>query len=110
MDLFTQYRELPEVRVAMKNVYSWDDNCYETGYRHMKLYHWIIKDQHGVLNRLLCWVPGIISTISYQTRKANHLDLSPFDGLMTEAVEMGVRLITAASVRSSTVSAATGTA
>ena len=38
MNLFTQYRELPEVREAMKAVYGWDDNCYETGYRHMKLY------------------------------------------------------------------------
>ena len=105
MDLFTQYRKLPEVREAMKSVYCWDDNCYETGYRHMKLYHWIVKDQHGVLNRLLCWFPGILSTISYQTRKADHLDLSPFDGLMTEAVEMGVKLITAAySYRSGVIS------
>lgn len=105
MDLFTQYRKLPEVREAMKSVYGWDDNCYETGYRHMKLYHWIVKDQHGVLNRLLCWFPGILSTISYQTRKADHLDLSPFDGLMTEAVEMGVKLITAAySYRSGVIS------
>ena len=63
MDLFTQYRKLPEVREAMKSVYGWDDNCYETGYRHMKLYHWIVKDQHGVLNRLLCWFPGILTTI-----------------------------------------------
>jgi len=55
--------------------------------------------------QLLCWFPGILSTISYQTRKADHLDLSPFDGLMTEAVEMGVKLITAAySYRSGVIS------
>lgn len=96
MSLFTQYQELPEVHEAMKAVYGWDDDCYATGYRHMKLYHWIVKDQHGVLNKLLHRVPGLLSTISYQTRKADHLDLSPFDGLMAEAVDMGIRLVTAA--------------
>lgn len=95
MKLFTKYRDLPEVRETLKAVYGWDDDCYAIGYRHMKLYHWIVKDQHGVLNRIIGWLPGKLSTISYQTRKADQIDLSSFDGLMAEAVDMGIRLVTA---------------
>ena len=96
MELFTKYHDLPEVRQVMKAIYGWNDECYAIGYKHMKLYHWIVKDQHGVLNRLLCRMPGLLSALSYQTQNADHLDLSQFDGLMEEAVEMGVKLITAA--------------
>lgn len=49
-----------------------------------------------MLNRMICWIPGKLSTISYQTRKADRINLSPFDGLMAEAVDMGIRLVTAA--------------
>ena len=96
MGLFTKYPELPEVMEAIKTVYGWDDDCYTKGYRHMKLYHWIVKDQHGILNGILGWFPGQLSAMSYRTKKADHLDLTPFENLMSEAVDFGARLVTAA--------------
>ena len=96
MAFFTKYEKLPEIREAIKVVYGWDDDFYAIGYKHMKLYHWIVKDQHGVLNVILHLVPGFLSTISYRTNKANRLDLSPFQMLEEEAVQMGIQLVTAA--------------
>ena len=96
MRLFTRFPELPEVQEAMKTVYGWDDHCFATAYRHMKWYHWIIKDQHGWLHFLLHHIPGGLSAISYQTKRADSIDTSPFPALQEEAVRMGIRLITAA--------------
>lgn len=95
MGLFTAFPDLPEVKVAMKEVYGWDDNAYKIGHRHMKLFHWIIKDQHGFLNGLVGWLGGRFATISYRTKKADLLDLTHFAELEEQAVEFGVKLITA---------------
>ena len=90
MELFTDFPDLPEARAAMKTVYGWDDDCFETAYRHMKLYHRIVQDRHGILNALYP------KAVSYRTRLCDGMDLSPFDALEAEAVRLGVGLITAA--------------
>ena len=70
MGLFTVFPDLPEVRAAMKEIYGWDNYAYKIGHRHMKLFHWIIKDQHGILNGLVGWLGGIFAAISYRTKMA----------------------------------------
>ena len=95
MGLFTAFPDLPEVRAAMKEVYGWDDNAYMIGHRHMKLFHWIIKDQHGILNGIVGWLGGKFAAVSYRTKMADTVDLTPFVGLEEQAVDFGVKLITA---------------
>lgn len=96
MKLFTAFPDLQEVRQAMETVYGWNDDYYKIGHRHMKLYHWIVKDQTGVVNLFLHRFPGNLSAISYRNHKCDDMDLSPFDVLEEQAVEFGVNLITAA--------------
>lgn len=95
MELFTAFPDLPELKEAMKEVYGWDDNAYKIGHRHMKLFHWIIKDQHGILNGLVGWLGGKFVAISYRTKMADMLDLTPFGKLEEQSVDFGVQLITA---------------
>ncbi len=96
MRLFAPYPDLPGVREAMKNVYGWDDRYYRISYRHMKWFHWIAKDQHGLLEGILRKKAGKLSAVSYRTRRADQFDLSPFAPLEEEAVIFGAELITAA--------------
>lgn len=96
MKLFTQDPDLTAAQTALRTVYGWDDSCFAAGYRHMKLYHWLAKDQHGLLAAVLSHIPGGLSAVPFDTKRADHIDLSPFAALEKEAVEMGVRLVTAA--------------
>ncbi len=96
MKLFSSFPDLPEARDAMKTVYGWDDDCFRTGYRHMKLYHWIVKDQHGLLNALCGRAKGDRKAISYRNHLCDGMDLSPFDALADQAVDFGTELVTAA--------------
>ncbi len=98
MKLFTTYPDLPEAEAAIQNIYGWDDDCYKTGYRHMKLYHWLVKDQYGMLLFILEHSKRLVrhAARSYQTHLADNIDLSPFDELKDEAVELAVSMITAA--------------
>ncbi len=96
MALFTEFPALPEVRAAMREVYGWDDGCFETGYRHMKLYHRIAKDQSGIVNALLGRSRGDAAAVSYGNHLCDGMDLSPFAPLEEEAEELGAALITAA--------------
>ena len=93
MDLFTPFPDLPDVKDAMREVYGWDDDTYRIGHKHMKLYHWIIKDQLGVLTRLVGWLGGMFAAVSYRTKMADEIDLNPFVELEDRAVEFGVELI-----------------
>ena len=95
MDLFADFPDLPGVKEAMQKVYGWNDETYKLSYRHMKLFHWIVKDQHGVLNACLKRFPGKLSAISYSNNKCDNVDLSGFDALEEQAVAFGVDLITA---------------
>ena len=94
--LLPPFREPPEVRAAIKKIYGWDDTLYQTGYRHMKLYYRLVKDQHGALLFLLNLFYPSRAAKSYQTHLADEADLSPFQALEQEAVELGVKLVTAA--------------
>lgn len=96
MKLFTKYPALPEAEQAMQTVYGWRDDCFRVGYRHMKIYHWIVKDQFGLLNRLLEMLPGSRSCLSFRNHLCDNMDLSGFQRLEEEAVEFGVELIRAA--------------
>lgn len=94
--LITQYREVPGVRTAFKEVYNWDDDCYEAGFRHMKYYYSVAKDQKGWIEKAFHNTPGRLSTLSYRTKKADSLDLSWYDKVEDDAVVDAVRLITTA--------------
>ena len=96
MDLFAFYPELPELEQVIKKVYGWDDVLLGESYRWMKLYHLIVKDQHGILNALLGRRGGKYAALSYANHMCDDMDLSGFASLEDEAVDMGVRLITAA--------------
>ena len=96
MKLFTKYPDLPEAEQAMETVYDWRDNYFRIGYRHMKLYHWIVKDQLGLVIRILELLPGDRSYLSYRNNKCDDMDLSGFQSFAKEAIEFGVDLIQAA--------------
>ena len=96
MKLFTSFPELTEVKEAMNKIYGWDDSCFRTSYRHMKEFHWIIKDQSGLMNALFGRSKGKIAAFSYRNHICDGMDLSEFDHLYKESVEMAVRLVTAA--------------
>lgn len=93
--LFAKCPDLPEVREVIQKVYGWNDNCYAVGAKYMHLYYWIAKDQHGILNCVLHWMPGKLSSVSYRTKIADKLELAGFTDLERNAVERGVQLITA---------------
>lgn len=95
MQLFTKSPDLTEAQKAMQAVYGWDDDFYSIGYRYMKLYHLIAKDQHGVLRWLLRPFKKL-SAVPFDTKRADHLDLRPLDALVEDAVEMGTQLVSAA--------------
>ena len=61
----------------------------------MKGFHWIVKDQSGFLNALVGRRKGRIAVMSYRNHIYDGMDLSGFDHLYRESVEMAVRLITA---------------
>lgn len=96
MKLFTRLPELPEVDAAIERVYGWTDTRYQISCRHMKAYHWIVKDQSGLLNLLLSKKSGKFSSLSFRTNMADGLDLSEFSEFYKKAVEFGTRLISAA--------------
>lgn len=96
MKLFTKYPELPEAEQAMQAVYGWKDNYFRTSYRHMKLYHWFVKDQSGLLNQALESLPGRRSYISFSNHQCDNMDLSGFQFFYDEAVAFGAKLIQAA--------------
>ena len=96
MKLFMPFPDLPEVQEVMKKVYGWDDRYYRISYRHMRWFHFIAKDQHGLLERLLRRMPGKLASVSYRTHMADGLDLAPFDALEEEAVRLGTVLVTEA--------------
>ena len=96
MKLFTRFPRLPEAWAAMEKVYGWKDDYFKKSYRHMKLFHWLAKDQHGILNALLGHWKGLPGVISYRTRVCESMDLGAFDELREESAELAVKLITAA--------------
>ena len=102
-----QFAYFPEIRRAMKAVYGWDDDKFYDGYRHMKIFQWLIKDQHGWLAAITDFSAGLIGAVtgqkadfiralSYRNHMADDLELDRFDQLEREAVEFAVELITAA--------------
>ena len=96
MELFSADPGLTEVKAVLKKVYGWDDDYFRISYHHMKLYHWFAKDQHGLLLFLLEKTKKSRVCHSYQNRLADGIDLSPFNKLEEDAVELGIRLITSA--------------
>ena len=94
--VLAQYKEVPGVKAAFKEVYNWDDDCFEASYRHMKYYYSVVKDQSGWIERIFHNKSGRLSTLSYRTKKANTLDLSWYDKAETDATADAVRLITSA--------------
>ena len=96
MKLLVPYPDLPEIRQVIKAVYGWDDDLFEKSYRHMKLYCWFAKDQHGLLNLLFHRLPGQYASISYANHMCDGMDLSGFEPLEKESVQMGIKFITAA--------------
>ena len=96
MKLLIPYPNLPEIRQAIKTVYGWDDDLFEKSCRHMKLFYWFAKDQHGLLDLLFRRLPGQYSSISYANHMCDDMDLSGFAPLEEESVQMGIKLITAA--------------
>ena len=72
MRLFRPFPDVPEIRRAMHAVYGWDDDLFRTGYKHMKIFHWIIKDQHGWLAKL---VGGKPAKMVYPESADSHLSL-----------------------------------
>ena len=107
MRLFVPFPEVPEIRQSMKAVYGWDDDLFRTGYRHMKLFLWFIKDQHGFLAKITAATadliakitgqnPGFIRAVSYRNHLADDLDVGDFDRYEREAVDFAVKLITSA--------------
>ena len=107
MRLFVPFPALPEIRQAMKAVYGWDDDLFRTGYRHMKIFLWFIKDQHGLLAKITAATadfiakitgqnPGFIRAVSYRNHMADDLDVGDFDRYEREAVDFAVELITSA--------------
>ena len=93
---FPKYTDLPVAKKAMKKVYGWDDDYYKIGYRHTRILFWIIKDQHGILNFLLGWKRWKFAALSFRTKLCDNMDLSGFEAIETEAIELAARLITAA--------------
>ncbi len=96
MKLFARLPELPEVDEAIKIVYGWKDTRYQISCRHMKTYHWIVKDQSGLLNLLLSRKSEKFASISFRTHMADGLDLSGFSKFYKQAVEFGTELVSAA--------------
>lgn len=96
MALLPPFPEVPEARAALKRVCGWDDDWDRISYRHTKLQYWLFKDRLGLLNGLLGWTRGAPASLSYRTRLADKLDLSPFAALEAQAVGRAARLMTAA--------------
>ena len=96
MKLFTKYPVLPEAEQAMETVYGWRDHCFRTGYQDMKIYHWFVKDQSGLLIRILGLLKDQLTVVSYRNHKCDNMDLSGFQHFVDEAVDFGVELIQAA--------------
>lgn len=107
MRLFRPFPDLPEIRRAMKAIYGWDDDLFRVSYRHMKLFNWFIKDEHGVLAKITKSMSGVlamvtkqeagfIAAVSYRNHQADDIDVGGFDPLEHEAVGFAVKLITAA--------------
>lgn len=96
MALLPPFPQVPEARAAMRRVCGWDDGYDRVSYRHTKLLYSLFTDRLGLLNLLLGWTQGAPAALSYRTRLADKLDLSPFDALETEAADLAARLMTAA--------------
>ena len=89
MRLFRQYPDLPEIRRAMKAVYGWDDDLFRTGYRHMKAFHWVVKDQHGWFAKLVGGKP-VPMVVEPAAALANALKAQ---GLTPEALEKSIKAL-----------------
>lgn len=107
MKLFRPFPNLPEIRKSMKAIYKWDDDRFRVGYRHMKYFIWIIKDQHGLITALSKVVSGVLGIFSgrdkmfiialpYRNSLCDDMDLSGFYPLEAEAEDFAVELLTAA--------------
>ncbi len=96
MKLFPKFPDLPAVRLSLKNIYGWDDNCYEVGYWYMILYHWFAKDQSGLVNMIFHKAKGKRGAISYRNHLCDDMSLEDFASLENNAVDYAVNLISAA--------------
>ena len=96
MRLFPPAPKLPELGAALSAVYGWKKDRFRAAWRYARLYHWVVKDQHGLLQRLLGRRRGRAAAISVRTKLADGLDLEPIAALQARAVERGAELITAA--------------
>lgn len=107
MRLFVPFPDLIQIRTSMKAVYGWDDDYFRTGYKHMNIFLWFIKDQHGMLAMITGHLSGLISkvtgqntgfirAVSYRNHMGDDLDVGGFDALEHKAVDFAVNLITTA--------------
>lgn len=107
MKLFVPFPEVPEIRAAMKAVYGWDDDHFRDGYRHMRLYLQLVKDEHGILAAVTSAFALVFSPVtrkkadyvraqSYRNHMGDDLKLEGFDEYERKAVDFAVELITAA--------------
>ena len=96
MQFFSPFPNLSEIRKVMNKVYGWDDDYYRIGYEHTKAFFWIVKDQRGILDFLLSWTNSKFAALSYRTHLCDDMDLSEFDELEHNAVDMTSKLIKAA--------------
>ena len=92
--LLVTYHRVQEFEASLKEVYGWEDNCFAIGYKHMKLYYSIVKDQHGLIEKAFHKFPGKLSALSYRTRDADDIDLSWYDEAEERAITDSLCLIT----------------
>ena len=81
-----------EINGAFESVYGWNDSwsLLKTSYRHMKLFHWIVEDPNGIVDRLFGWIHPKLQGISYRSKVCNDVDYEWFWPVLNKSVEEAV--------------------
>ncbi len=94
--LFEPYQKLPAVGQVLKHVYGWQMDYSRSSYKHMRLFHYIVKDRWGILNGMFGHMHSRLAALSYKTKLCEGLDLKEYQEFEARAVQEACELVSEA--------------
>lgn len=96
MDFFVPYAGIPVFENALEEVYGWRDHMFRSGYHYMKIWYYLIKDSHGMLEKAFRLMKSDKERIPYSSHVCDAYDFTQYDELEARSIEDAVAFIQSA--------------